>query len=520
VKLSGYKLANLHTKRHAPMLRASFFLAAILLLAAYGRWSTPFAAAQSGTVAWSEPVNLSNSLESSDHPAIITDPYGNVHVFWSEEAGGKPVDPGQQSRNGNSIFYTRWDGASWTTPRDVLFVPGEDVAEYVAVTLDDNNRLHVVWTGQTAIYYSSAPAWEADSPWAWSTPQVVATDSARSQWESSVVVDATGTVHIFYATRSKDPGVYHILSRDKGDTWEAPVKLSLPLDTLERGYSNVKAIKDAAGRLHVVWQTFQENGYGQAVYYARSVDGGESWNAPVQLGYRDPKDYEASFPYVVSVTNSELHLIYLDGPHQGRSQRISRDGGATWSEPLHIIDEMEGVNGYVVPVVDGNQQLHLIIDMRTRVGQVVGIYYAAWLKDHWSATAPVDVSDKGQHYTAAAVRLGNEIHVVYNQISPGEIWYVRGVLPDVKPTLALAQPVARPPVPTQLPTPVTATATPTSTPPTRPSVRFDGANGASAPSGASSDALAVLLPSLGSTLLLVGGTITWILLRSRKRSLR
>ena len=517
--LSELKLMEISARRRAPGLRASIYLLAILLVAAHGRWSAPFAFAQSSTVAWSEPMNLSKSLESSNHPAIITDPFGQVHVFWSEEAGGRPMEPGQPVRSGNSIFYTRWDGTSWTPSRDILYIPDEEIAEHVSVTLDDENRLHAVWTGQTNIYYSSASTWEADSPWAWSKPIAITNDSARSQWESSVVADDTGNLHIFYATRWVDPGVYHTMSRDKGQTWEAPMKLSLPFGNLERGFANVKSIRDRTGLLHVVWQAFDANGFGQVVYYARSADGGESWSAPKQLGYRDPTDYEASYPYLVSVSDSELRLIYLDGPNQGRSQRISRDGGLTWSDPLRIIDEMEGVNGYVVPVVDGNQQPHLIINMRTRNSQVVGIYYATWLADRWSPVAPVDVSDKAQHYTAAAVRLGNEIHVVYTALATGEVWYVRGVLPGVTPMPALTPPAATHLVPTRFPTAVAiATATP---PPTaQPPVRFDNVKGAGVTTGASSDPLALYLLSLGPAFLLIVGIITWILFRSRIRSLR
>ena len=45
---------------------------------------------------------------------------------------------------------------------------------------------------------------------------------------------------------------------------------------------------------------------------------------------------------------------------------------------------MVGVNGYVVPIADGAGQLHLMIDMRTKDTQTVGIYYARWLRDSWS----------------------------------------------------------------------------------------------------------------------------------------
>jgi hypothetical protein len=110
---------------------------------------------------------------------------------------------------------------------------------------------------------------------------------------------------------------------------------------------------------------------------------------------------------------------------------------------------MIGINGYVFPVVDGAGQLHLIINMRPEATQVVGVYYSSWLGDRWSPVVPL-VNDipaaESAHYTAAAVVHGNEIHIVWNQIRPGEIWHVRGVIQNVAPSKLEA-------VPTILPSP-------------------------------------------------------------------
>jgi hypothetical protein len=493
------------------------------------------AAAQLQSVVWSQPINLSNSPESSSRPAIVADGYGYVHVFWGEEVGGESIldEPDALIHNGNTIYYTQWDGVSWTQPIDILFVPDDSVADYIAVTVDAENRLHVVWTGQSNFYYSTAPAWQADSAHGWSDPVVVATDSARSQWESDIVVDANGNIHIVYATRGDEPGVYHIQSQDGGMTWGPPTKLSEPLDRLEVSFSNVRANADDAGRVHVVWQTNQAEGYGQGVYYARSIDGGNNWMAPVRMGYRDEGEYGVSFPYLTSIGESELHLIYIDGPwHIGRYHRISRDGGETWSEPSHILTDLEGINGYPLLLVDGAGGLHLVITMRT-VTQIKGTFYARWLGTDWSSPeliVPDSVeTGPGAHWTAATVRLGNEIHVVWNTnftIRAGEIWHTRGLIAGVAQTSAIPVPVTETAIST--PAPAAASATPalttvpaTSTPTTAPT----SSAATAIPEGRSVDMLlsslaaaspaSPLLAGIVPSLLLVAGVVAWVRVRSR-----
>lgn len=495
-----------------------FPIGVILLLAVPLLWGSlmerPVAA--QGSIDWSFPVNLSNSPESSSRPAIVADGYGYIHVFWSEEVGGESIldVPEQLIHNGNTIFYTRWDGVSWTQPVDILFVPDEEIAEYVAVAVDRHNRLHAIWTGQSNTYYSSAPSWQADSAHSWSEPAVVASDNARTPWAHDIVTDGDDNVHVVYATRGDGVGVYHTVSSDGGASWRPPVMLSVPFTELETSFSTVKVILDGADRLHAVWQTNQAEGYGQAAYYARSIDGGGTWTTPVQMGYREPGEYDVSYPYVTSAGESELHLVYIDGPwHIGRHHRISLDGGATWSSSQRILTSLEGVNGYTIPLVDGDGGLHLVTTMRT-VTQIGGpFFYARWLGTGWSPPElPFLGSDRtgpGAHWTAATVRLGDEIHVVWNtnfSHKAGEIWHSRGKIASVTTAPALAAPTPEVTVPAPTATPAThvSVAVPERQPPDR-----------TEPSSPPIPEATALLVGALPVFLLVCGVLAWTQGRSR-----
>jgi len=491
--------------RRISFLRILLSLILVLLLPMLSMVSPTHA--QSGTIVWSEPIDISNSPQNSLTPAIVADDSGNVHVFWSEDADGGPKQPEALGNSGSAIYYTRWDGQSWTAPVDILIVPGEAIADFVSVKIDKENRLHAVWTGQTNIYYSNALASQAGSAHAWSQPQIIATNSARSRWESDVVVDSAGDVHIIYATGGEETGVYHIRSSDGGATWSPPVQLSLPPDALEMSFSQVKTLIDGAGRLHAVWQTNQIQGYGQAIYYARSLDNGDTWSPAVQLGYRGPADTWVEWPYLADMGNSELHLIYTNGTNKARAYRVSNDGGETWSEPRNVLNDLEGINGYNVPLVDGANQKHLLINMRSRATQEGGIWYAQWTGEDWSPAIGIFVGANSAHNMAVAVNRGNEIHVVWAEITPGEIWYTRGIVQGVTPQSVQAVPT---PIPTAHPGPQK---TPTIT---RSDLSLQTGINPALPSTTSA-AGSPFIPGLIVAAVVVGGVIVFRLLRSTNR---
>jgi len=360
---------------------------------------------------------------------VLADEAGFVHVFWGDEVSG---DGSSGDDGAQYVAYTRWNGYEWTYPNEILTGQGERVAEFPAATLDSEQRIHLVWTGQWDYYYSNALAGCAQTPRCWSEPVLIAGDSARSPWSSAIAATET-TVHVVYATRGRNGRIFHVASHDDGLTWTAATMVSDALAPDEETLSNVRLVADGRGVLHVVWQANDDEAFGLTVYYSRSVDGGVTWERPLTIDRKSEGDRWASYPYLAATSDS-LILTYVFGPHIGRLERRSTDGGQSWSAGRRILSEMEGVNGYTIPLEDANGGKHMAINMRTRKDQRVGIYWADETPDGWTSPMQADVTSQAAHaahFMDAAMDLGNEVHIVYCDNSLDELWHVSGVLEGV-----------------------------------------------------------------------------------------
>jgi hypothetical protein len=501
----------------------AYWLVALLVVAGSGR-----AAAQGVTIDWSPATNLSNTPTSSNRPTIAADPAGNVHVVWGEEIGGESIlgIPGQLILDANALVYRRWDGSTWSDPTDIIAVRGDDVADYPSLAADSYGYLHLVWTGISTIYYSRALASQAGSPHAWTTPRIVG-GSARTSWESAITVDAQGDVHILYADGGDNPAVRHVRIEDNGlgkMTWTS---LSAPLVTPEAGFLNVSLRIDPKGRMHALWGSVARDGYGYAIYYARSVDAGQTWSSPVQLARGKVGEEYAQYPSLGIAGDSELHLIYAYPFNMARIERISRDAGETWGEPHTIYPDLEGIGGFNFQFSDPAGNPHAVSNMRTH-DQASGLIYWRWLGDRWSPWqfASDETGDKalGGHFPAATIRLGNEIHAVWNtnfSSQAGEVWHVSGTIPGAPAQTPAPLPVAevtpQTPQPSEQPSPGAQAAQPTVVASGSMSAVSGSTEGPSAPKGRTStpDTASALLVSLAAPLLLVLGVVVWRLARLR-----
>ncbi len=307
-----------------------------------------------------------------------------MHVIWAEDVGGESIlgIPNQLLGETNSLVYTRWDGSTWSDPVDIISVPGDSLADYASLAVDSTGMLHLVWTGLSMIYYSRSPAVGANSPHAWSAP-VVLDNSARTAWESSVAVDQENTVHIVYATRDVVPAVMYVriehdpleLDAPAQPTTSLPIRLSPPLQPPEEvAFLHVSLRIDSKDRIHVLWGVAREEGFGQAVYYTRSPDGGSTWSEAIRLAQGERGRANVEFPSLGIVGDSELHLIYCYPANMARQERISLDSGETWGEPHTIYPELEGISGFNVQVTDAAGNLHVLSrNAYTRAGRRTGL---------------------------------------------------------------------------------------------------------------------------------------------------
>lgn len=158
----------------------------------------------------------------------------------------------------------------------------------------------------------------------WNCPRITALRDGRL----AAVVDSVGT-----AERSVD---YHLLrnllflSADNGETWEGP------LDTPAQGIVPDRLQELESGRwllaCHV--QDPQTRCLTQRLWF--SDDQGRTWQGPVTVGAQAGLNLcEAS---LVEVEPGGLVAFHRENSGQGWDciKTISRDGGATWGEPVHF----------------------------------------------------------------------------------------------------------------------------------------------------------------------------------------
>jgi hypothetical protein len=187
--------------------------------------------------------------------------------------------------------YATWDRLS--------FVPGEGVGPILFARSVDNG---LSWQ-RTRIIYDPGPDAQ--------------TIGARIE-----VLPNGRLVNVFTLIDfiTGDVSVQVILSRDKGRTWSAPIKVA---DEFPIGATDPETglpVRDGAilpqmsispsGTIYVVWQDSRFSGDRDGVALSQSSDGGRSWSAPVQIN-SDPS-VQAFLPAVHVRRNGTVGVTYHD----------------------------------------------------------------------------------------------------------------------------------------------------------------------------------------------------------------
>ncbi len=350
-------------------------------------------AAMSGKASgWALDQKVPGYFDDTFTPILVTDRSRIVHAFATQWVG----NGGDRRR---AIVYRQWTLArGWTRPINILLSPAEGGDAYIlGVSLSSDNIFHLIFWASTRttgyIYYSTALVTDAGSASAWSLPELIG-DGGAYPCYGIIDGDDQGNFIVVYNGINDGNGLYMIKSNDGGHTWSESTPLFLTNDPATMAYY-IKSYKGASDRLHVVWGlNVIEGAVYDSLYYARIDIKTGTWTTPMLLDKR-PNVQGYFGPSVPSIVDNGKYVVimYNGGnpftgefvPH-GRPTllvRLSEDGGDTWGNITNPLPYLTGQSGEQALVVDSNQVVHLMANMR--IDKLVdGEYqpiYGIWLSE-------------------------------------------------------------------------------------------------------------------------------------------
>jgi len=257
---------------------------------------------------WSEATFLCEGW----FPCVRIDDSGTIHLAYQHDF---------------AIHYTKKSPSGDWSPPEVVTALGLSTDPIIAV--DKLGNIHLIWgelTGAIRIFYSKRSA-----EGSWSLPVELNREEAFHRSDYRIAVNAQGDAFVTWTNTVTDTGPDYILFTTNacGDTWSYPVPLNSN-DSVIHFQSDI--VVDSKGTIHVVWDECME---GKSVLYRYNEFG--RWSEEIVL---NSDSLPGGSPYLEIDEHDQLHLIYRPQIMRGTFQiyyRNKRPYG-DWSERVFITD--------------------------------------------------------------------------------------------------------------------------------------------------------------------------------------
>ncbi|MBI5566695.1 MAG: hypothetical protein HY870_17475 [Chloroflexi bacterium] len=318
-------------------------------------------------IKWTRPESLmprAGAAAPADLPDVVADNEGNFVAVWSQIAteDQRTTIYAAAARDG------RWAaGAPLTASSSAALTNDQRTpkAEQPAVVADTKQHVHVVWSGGVdgENYHAWAYLRDAGSGQGWSGATAVSPDGRLARRPDLAINPQNDDLYVVYALPfNEQRGIYFTRSTDDGSTWLTP---TVVIDAAAAQWPSVdkpRLVFDAqTNTLHTAWLRTSLPGQAttQAVYYARSTDGGQSWSTAVEVA-----NGLVDWPRLAVPQAGQVYLVWTRAqPQAGGNQltvlgQYSLDGGRRWSEAKSIRG-FERIDGPASLTTDGTGQLFI-----------------------------------------------------------------------------------------------------------------------------------------------------------------
>jgi hypothetical protein len=331
---------------------------------------------------WQMSTEITVAREEFSDIAITSDGMGNFHALWLQSS---TTPTGSQSIAGDTpkvIHYTRWDGEAWT--ESTVVVGGADTNPLqLSAAANDAGDLLVLWRSDPGcrLLFSRVPAARAYIRLEWREPVILLTPDGLCS-SPSLTAGVEQEIFVAYAVPVNERrGIYLNRSVDGGRTWEVPVQV---FDAQAAGWmmaDNPVLIADG-NRLHLSWRQVSplEPGTGIGLGYAYSDDGGETWQGV------DTRVEEKM--YWAGLATGAQGLVVRAWQWGNDEQtiittQVSLDGGESWQPAVPV-----AYNGKLLGqpdlFADPFGGIHLMQMVEDYLGKAAMEHWV-WAGDNWKA---------------------------------------------------------------------------------------------------------------------------------------
>lgn len=309
------------------------FLLGVLLASSLLLGRLNQAAAMTSEGSWSQPANLSTSGGTAN-PQIVVDSNQIAHVFWEDAYA--------------NMVYTSGDGKTWQPPVAIELPFFQSNTQLLA---DGRGLLYAFWlTLDNNLSYSYVTAANAGDAASWSAPVLMSANVIAFK----AFIDNGDQVHLVYIlaqeTVDNPAGVYYTQTLKSSQAWSTarliyasryyrtllpPPGSMIPQSGLAASLTSLDVtavVVDGQTQIYVGWDdiALKRN------YFARSLDSGSTWSAPIDL---DNPESLASYqiPRNVRMVANETGLLVLwdradsNGESCTQQYRFSTNSGDSWA---------------------------------------------------------------------------------------------------------------------------------------------------------------------------------------------
>jgi hypothetical protein len=298
---------------------------------------------------------------------MVIDENGIIHAVrtdWRNDADGMPLSStgGIDDANNSDIYYANSSdgGLTFSVNKRVNDDSGKARQDHPAIAVDDNGIIHIVWRDgrevpKDYIYYANS----TNGGITFNVNKRIDnfTGQVREVAPSIAVDDSNGNIYVVWEDRRGAPtaeDIYFAKSIDGGITFENVKRVN---NDLGNAYQVSPFISAKNGFIGVVWA---DGSSGSNIYFANSTDGGDTfWNHKKVNSDDGSTGHEDSS--IVLDENNKIFIAWADKRLGLRDIYFttSTDNGTSFNIDQRVNDIVPGHQLHPSMVVDANGVVYI-----------------------------------------------------------------------------------------------------------------------------------------------------------------